>query len=106
MGYIANHTIVVEGWSESKELKKAHKLAKKVCSSVSPITKSVTNGSCAFFVAPDGSKEGWDDSQRGDEARNTLIDFLRETDLDWVEVRFGGDDPAQARIQRCNGWDK
>ncbi len=34
------------------------------------------NGYLSFFVAPDGSKEGWSESQNGDEAREKLTLWL------------------------------
>lgn len=100
MGYIVNHTIVVEGYGTDKVAgdenilflahKKAKKIFKGICR-VSPITKPIVNGSSSFFVAPDGSKEGWAHSTRADEARQEFKQFLKRTTLSWVEVMFGGD---------------
>lgn len=95
---MVNHAIVVEGFggkdSFSKSLQKAHTKARKIfkgVAQVTAITREGVNGSSAFLVAPDGSKEGWDASDRGDEARREFKSYLRQSGLDWVEVKFGGD---------------
>jgi hypothetical protein len=61
-------------------------------------------------VAPDGSKEGWDNSNTGDEQRAELVAWLESqryddgsTSLDYAEVQFGDDD-NDARILRCGDW--
>jgi len=59
--------------------------------------KSFVNDYCSFCVFPDGSNEGWDHSAAGDRARAALVEYLKTTHLDWVEARFGGDDPDWAR---------
>ena len=101
MGYIRNHTIIVEGDGKSFKLLKdsdpfplrtAHRKAKTIFPYVSPISPIAINGSAAFFIPPDGSKEGWDDSNKGDERRDEFVDFLRTTGLAWVEVQFGDDE--------------
>lgn len=60
------------------------------------------NGDYVLAFLPDGSKEGWDTSDIGDDIRNTLaalfdIRYDEEDEycspFDVVEVRFGGDDP-------------
>jgi hypothetical protein len=57
------------------------------------------NDSRAFFVPPDGSKEGWSESDEGDGRRDQFIAWLhkhRYSDgsgpLKWVEVRVSDDD--------------
>lgn len=116
MGYMAHHTIVVCGWQEGA-VKAAHAKAVELCDGVmnrdtgepgytlvSPILGPYVNGYTSFFISPDGSKEGWDTSQLGDTAREAFTEWLQEQRkdgkyLDWVEVRFGGDDPHKARIE-------
>ena len=107
MGYICHHTIVVTSWDE-KRLQEAHEQAIKLFSRpridefgkdgslVSPIIKGVVNGYASFFVAPDGSKEGWATSDNGNEAREQFVTYLRNqayedgsTSLNYAEVQFG-----------------
>ncbi|KKN96675.1 hypothetical protein LCGC14_0163190 [marine sediment metagenome] len=48
------------------------------------------------MVAPDGSKEGWAESDQGDGQRAHFVEYLRalctersHVYLDWVEVKYG-----------------
>lgn len=98
MGYIVNHAIIVEGMGGKDEfsvrLRNAHKKAKNIfkgIAEVTSITPQGVNGSSSFMIAPDGSKEGWDSSKKGDDAREKFKRYLKSTSLDWVEVAFGGD---------------
>lgn len=56
-------------------------------------TWSTTNGYKTLFLAPDGSKEGWDDSEMGDVVRLVFADHVLEAypDADIVQVSYGGD---------------
>ena len=104
MGYMRHHTIVVSSWDREK-IENARTKALELFSAlqdgaiVSELTPKATNGFSSFFVAPDGSKEGWDTSDNNDAARKTFTDWLdsnryvdNSTSLDWVEVQFGDDD--------------
>lgn len=96
MGYMRHHLIAVTdyGYNESEEaLKAAHAKAVELFGGlVSPIIESAINCHHSFTVIPDGSKEGWDDSNKFDAKRDELIELLRQTSLDWVEVQYGDDD--------------
>lgn len=53
----------------------------------------------SFFIPPDGSKEGWCDSNEGDKRRKRFVKYLdqqREEDgstcLKWVEIQYGDND--------------
>jgi len=113
MGYNRNHAIVVTSWKEDSIIA-AHTRAVEQFADiapVSPLTDEVTNGYRSFFVAPDGSKEGWAPSDRGDKAREQYIDWLRHqayddgsSALDWVEVDFGGDDRDILHVRDADGF--
>jgi hypothetical protein len=107
MGTLKHHAIVVTSW-DGEELKKAHKKAKKVfqknfegrpyikppiCRVVSHIIEGLANKQYSFFIAPDGSKEGWAASDDGDNARKEFLDWLQKSsnECDYVEVIFGED---------------
>ena len=63
----------------------------------------VTNGYHSFCVLPDGSKEGWDESDAKDEARAALIKYLRlSARLEFVELRFGHDDEDEGAIENSS----
>src|SRR5262245_53808179 len=105
MGYIRHHTIIVVSgyhdpsdkdrkWDDGR-LVKAHDKAKEIFGNrVSEIIEPQVNGECSFFVGPDGSKEGWNASEEGNQQRAKFIEWLRSNSalyLDWIEVEFGGD---------------
>lgn len=94
MGYILHHAIVVVGWDDEK-IAKAHETARRIMGDlVSDVIPSRINGYRSFYIAPDGSKEGWDESETGDEQRARYIKWLADNPklyLDWMELQFGGD---------------
>ena len=114
MGYMRHHAIVVSSW-DGALIVKARAKAEKAFSGVtevSKVTSGAINGYRSFFVAPDGSKEGWGDSDLGDEARDSFILWLRqqvETDgsscIKWIEVQFG-DDEGKTRVLQHSEDDK
>lgn len=103
MGYMRHHSIVVTSWNEYN-LRKAHTFAVKTGATVSPVVESKSNGYTSFFVAPDGSKEGWEASETGDSQRQDIIDHLEtyrygdgSTSVHYVEVQFG-DEEGETKI--------
>ena len=108
MGYMRHHAIIVTSWDEEL-LKKAHDKAVTIFNQVAPITPTDINGYVSFMVAPDGSKEGWAESEMGDDKRNELTEWIesqRYSDgsmsIDYVEIQFG-DDNGVTKIIRHNG---
>lgn len=98
MGYMRHHAIVVSSWDE-KQLNIAHECAKRFFGhTVSNIVTGFSNFESSFFIGPDGSKEGWDESDEGDIRRASYTDYLRSfeyednsTPVKWVEVQYGDD---------------
>lgn len=108
MGYHIHHTIVVTCW-QSEMLKDAHERAVVLFGPLcSEIIESALNGYGSFFIAPDGSKEGWPESMQHDDLRNRYKAWLKSanTFVDWVEVSFGGDEPDQNTMILENGYYK
>lgn len=110
MGYMCHHSIVVTSCMD-EQIQKAHKMILKLQPKmseklvvdggnwVSPISPKTTNGYRSFFIAPDGSKEGWDGSNRGDSFREKVIKILdsfayedESTSLDYVEVQYADEE--------------
>ena len=96
MGYMCSHAIVVTSYDE--KIEPAHAKAVELGCNPSPIMDSPMNGYRSFFVPPDGSKEGWDESNAGNDRRDLFIEWLRSqvyNDLsswiDWAEVQYGDD---------------
>lgn len=98
MGYIKHHTIVVTTGLDSM-MPIAHNKAKEIfATGVSEIIKSNINGYLSFFVCPDGSKEGWQESTEGDERRKVFVEWIQKqayedgsNSLSFVEVFYGED---------------
>ena len=112
MGYIAHHAIIVTGtqWGE-ENIDTAHEIALKVFDNsaccVTPIFKSGVNGYRTFMVTPDGSKEGWIESDECDVLRSNFFDELEQHPdmyVDAVLVRYGGDDPQVATIEATKNY--
>lgn len=119
MGYERNHAIVVTG-GYSREMDDvrdgsrewadfAREAAVRICGGRCPVTEvveGVTNTRRSFAILPDGSKEGWDASGEGDDARASYVHWLEQqayedgsSPLAWVEVQFG-DDEHDSRVLR------
>lgn len=98
MGYMRGHTIVVDSWN-AEMIATAQAKATTIFPWVSPLSPPAVNMHQAFFIPPDGSKEGWADSEDGDRRRSDFKQWLREqsyedgsTALRWVEVQFADDE--------------
>lgn len=105
MGYMRHHAIVVTS-SAPELLKAAHAKAVELGMSVTNLTAEVTNGYRSFLVAPDGSNEGWRESDAGDARRDQFTAWLDEqrydddsTSLGWVEVQFNDDEHETAIVR-------
>jgi len=76
---------------------------------VTPILKSPVNSWYSFFIGPDGSKEGWKESDTGDESRRVFKDWLQtkyfsdnSTSLKWVEVQYGDENLDTKIVDDCD----
>lgn len=115
MGYIKHEAIIVTGFNLA-HVRLARRYAKGIYDTwavVSPVMKSPINGYASFFIAPDGSKMGWQDDSLGNQLRDMVRLWVLEASrgkftkgkpiyLDLVEVRYGGDDP-EARVLHTDG---
>lgn len=101
MGYERHHAIAVTSF-DHKALIAARECAVDLFSetdcAITEITPKAVNGRRSFFIAPDGSKEGWPESDAGDLARRRFVHWLRaqafkdgSSFLSWVEVQYGDD---------------
>jgi hypothetical protein len=87
----------------------AHQEAKKIFGDqVTEILPFTINAYQSFMVGPDGSKEGWPESDAGDQCREEFVESLRSlayddgsTNVQWVEVRYA-DDNKQNRVVRSS----
>ncbi|WP_439132501.1 hypothetical protein [Polaribacter sp.] len=108
MGYIKHHAITVTS-SIDELIKEAHSKAKDIFKErTSEILNSKTNGYKSFFIAPDGSKEGWEESNKGNKQRNTFVDWINSkacedgsNSISFCEF-FYGEDNGYAGIENHN----
>lgn len=109
MGYIRHHAIIVTSWDEER-MEVARNKAIEVFGElmVSTFVQSKVNGNISFFIGPDGSKEGWEESESSDVNRGIFIDWLKSQAFEdgssiysWVEL-FYGDDNGKAGITAHN----
>lgn len=104
MGYLRPTAIIVTGTYETWAAD-AHAKALAIFAghglgeTVTELLGAGMNGTQSFMVGWDGSKEGWEESDKGDEARAEFVAWLRaqaygdgSSPLDSVEVQYGGDD--------------
>ena len=107
MGWIVHHAVVVTSYHK-EDIDRAYERAREIFSVVSPPLESVINGYWSFFIPPDGSKEGWAESDTGDAQRKRFAKWVRaqayedgSNSLDAVEVAYG--EVQQPVIVRVNG---
>jgi hypothetical protein len=110
MGWIRHHGIVVTSW-DSAALARAHTVAIGMFPDghVTEPTKKALNGYSSFLVAPDGSKEGWGDSDDGDARREQFVEWLNgaayedgSSALAWIEYQHDQDNRS-AGVLRFTG---
>ncbi len=99
MGYIRHDAIIATSFEED-HIKTARLKARKTGLTCSEIVYSPMNGYASFMIVPDGSKEGWEDSQNGDKMRKVWIRWIQKSELciDWAHISFGGDAPETTII--------
>lgn len=79
------------------DIERAHALAVRLYATVgleqlvSPIVRGVMNGTASFLIAPDGSKEGWEHSDKSDQIRTLFKEHLRAEvrHCDCISVSYG-----------------
>lgn len=104
MGWIKHNAIVVTvaGYIGAKPMQEAADriFGEGTCQTM----KAEINGTRTLLVPPDGSKEGWGDSDLGDAKRGAFIAWLNDqvyedgsSPYSWVEVEYGEIAPSITR---------
>jgi len=92
MGYIKHKAVLVTTWKDCKELDYFIDSQEPQHRRLFHVTERVTNGYLTYFMAPDGSKEGWKES---DDAERIRADFIKIAMtipcVNIVYVSYGGD---------------
>lgn len=101
MGYIAHDAVIVTTGDHRKGgLPDIDSFRESLPPEFQPLVigpvKSAVNGYVSYVFLPDGSKEGWDTSDEGDEYRARFVALFNQryedgsTSDTWVAVRYGG----------------
>ncbi len=108
MGYMKNHSIIVTSWNHVI-VKESHARDSEIFPWVSPVSDESMNGQTPFFIPPDGSKEGWPESDLGDARRKAFLDWCdtrayedSSNPISYVEIKFGGDEDGVYGIERVS----
>jgi hypothetical protein len=108
MGYIRHDAIVVTSWNDEAIEAAAAKALDLRLDALGP-SGPTTNGYRSMLVCPDGSNEGWPESEAGESRRMVFIEWLNSqryedgsTPLSWVALSYGSDDEG-AEI-RGHAW--
>ena len=114
MGYYIHHAIIVSCRDHARHmLVEAHQGATdRFDGMVSPLVQSPIGSMSSFFIAPDGSKEKWDESDVYDAKRESFMNFLDtfayedgSNEIEYAEVFYGTED-GTAGVKRHNSWGK
>lgn len=92
MGTIIHRTVIATTWDQHSQ-----RMAAEWISTLSDTERplfltgdSWINGYQTVVLVPDGSKEGWEDSDKGDDLRNRFVAVLKaDCHWEWVEVAYG-----------------
>ena len=94
MSHTKHDAIVITTW-DPPLIKSAQRKAKKLGLPVTNICRSSINGYYTICVCPDGSKEGWDESEAGDKGRAELVAWMKthayedgSNRLQWVHIEY------------------
>lgn len=101
MSDVVHHAIIITSFNQGL-LADAHERACEIFPFVSDILPSIVNNYDSFFIPPDGSKEFWTDSEKGNERRALFINWINEQSyedgsncLEFIEVAYGSSIPYQ-----------
>lgn len=102
MGHILHHAIIVTGW-DIGYFNVACDKAKELGMSVISQDGVGVNGFKTFLVCPDGSKEGWAESDLGDSQRMEFRKWLHTNKaslgLEWAEMLYGDDNGGASIVE-------
>jgi len=93
MGYMRHDAIVVTSW-HAESIDAALQKARGLGLPTTPKTMGIANCQYSFLIAPDGSQEGWRESELGDDCRRMWKSWVDSSEhyVDYIHVSFGGDE--------------
>jgi hypothetical protein len=108
MGYMRHHAIIVTSFNVKYAAELRDIAAGIFGDAVTDMLHAKVNGYYSFMVGPDGSKEGWQESEDGDKRRDRFIAELRAAYkrgvyCKWVEVQYGDDNQITEALRSSDG---
>lgn len=117
MGVMKNDAVVVSGWEDTRSGFPVRQRVKDFRDSlpeewqrliIGPIP-AIVNSYEYYVMLPDGSKEGWTDSDLGDEYRDKFCALFMDTWFHFVHVQWGetdGGQPGKPKVDEFKGWEE
>mgnify|MGYP001179520569 CR=1 FL=1 len=111
MGYIKNEYVIAhiprygKGRGYAIEMIEKLRMSSEFADSLiaGPLHTPVNGDNITYFFGPDGSKEGWPQSDEGDKVREQFIESARNSEYaEIVHLQMGGDD-GETKI--LGSWD-
>ena len=114
MGYMAHDVVIVTTWLSGDALPDVAAFRDSLPEDwrhliIGPVPGN-SNGYVSYVFLPDGSKEGWEYSQAGDDYRLAFVDLFKyahedgSSPYDVVGLRFGGDYGREAKPETWYVW--
>ena len=104
------HDAIVVSSFEDAAIKRAVGKAKEIGLEVLGPSSNAFNGYLTILICPDGSKEGWPESNASDHRRAEFLQWLdgeryadNSSSFDWVAIAYSGDD-WEAKIT-AHAWE-
>lgn len=110
MGLIHHHAIIATTWNREEAARLERWGLENPDARLIVAGPTSVNSYFTIIMPPDGSKEGWDESDEGDRRREKLIAAFKEADYEdrsnpwaWVEVGYGelGQEVTRGNNENC-----
>lgn len=105
MGNVRHSAIVATAWQQAA-VDALTQYAQSI--GARPLVSSeVTNGYITVCIPPDGSQEGWEESDAGDVRRASIRQWIAEHPdfyFEWCEVAYGSDDCSATIVK--SAWEQ
>lgn len=105
MGYIKHHAIIVTSYDRDEVVRARKRALQDFKGLTTPIKQSDINSWWSFAILPDGSKEGWAESNMFDGARDRFSGWVinqryedGSNSLDAVEVSFDEEGETKSKM--------
>jgi len=99
MSYIQHNCIVVTG-SQHNLVREAYDLAQRLFGNIL-VSNIIGANYQSFFIAPDDNRKGSEARQQSDALRLEYIGWLKQNELQWVELFYGNEFGTAGIVRDC-----